>query len=208
MKKTAFGTHSQNPLQYLILLVVTLFVFSMAQPAFAQNDNTAEVFGGFSFLRAKPNDTTLGDINMPGWNASLTGYLKSWFGVTADFSGNYRTESLSINNLSARDYQIHQYGYVFGPRLRLLRTKRITGSIALLGGVAHGSVKDKLTSLSVDSTDGAMVAGSSIDININPHWAWRVQPNLYLTWFGSDTPQKNFRFSTGILYRFGGTSTP
>ena len=46
--------------------------------------------------------------------------------------------------------------------------------------------------------------GGSFDITLSDHFAWRVvQPDLYLTRFTHAT-QKDFRISTGLVFRFGG----
>jgi hypothetical protein len=44
--------------------------------------------------------------------------------------------------------------------------------------------------------------GPVFDVNITPRIAWRFQPDLFITTFAGDD-QKNFRVSTGIVFRFG-----
>jgi len=43
----------------------------------------ADIFGGYSLLHT---GGFVGD-NASGWNASITGNLNRWFGLTADLSG-------------------------------------------------------------------------------------------------------------------------
>ena len=62
-----------------IFILVVPFA-ALAQPKYP----AAEVFGGYSYLRAHPED-----INLNGWNASVTGNVTDWFGVEGDFSGHY-----------------------------------------------------------------------------------------------------------------------
>ena len=49
----------------------------------AQAAPKAEVFGGYQFTHLN------GGPNLNGWNVQLTGYLNSFFGITADLAGVY-----------------------------------------------------------------------------------------------------------------------
>jgi hypothetical protein len=53
----------------------------------------------------------------------------------------------------------------------------------------------------------AMTAGGGIDVTVSRHLAVRpVQAEYFLTKFpdGADNRQNNFRYSAGIVFRFGG----
>ena len=55
--------------------------------AAAEDHPKVEVFGGYQHLRVG----VAPDIGANGWNAAITGNVNRWFGVTADFSGAYRS---------------------------------------------------------------------------------------------------------------------
>ncbi len=65
-----------------LTLFVLVGVFSL--PVSAQDYPKGELFGGYQFTHLNPG------INANGWNASITGNVNRWFGVTADFSGAYK----------------------------------------------------------------------------------------------------------------------
>ena len=57
---------------------------------------------------------------------------------------------------------------------------------------------------SADETVFAMDLGVSFDVSVNDTVAIRViQPNFNITNYGEET-QSNFRFSTGVIFSFGG----
>ena len=56
--------------------------------------------------------------------------------------------------------------------------------------------------LAIKEDKFAMSIGGGLDININEQLAWRViQPEYFMTSFAGGR-QGNFRFSTGLIYRF------
>src|SRR5260370_13115445 len=67
----------------------------------------AALFGGYQLTRLDFGGATLGGgtFTLNGWNASLTGGLPPFFGITADFSGAYNSGS-----------KLHTY--TFGPEVR------------------------------------------------------------------------------------------
>jgi len=67
-------------MQKLGLLLLVLVLISV--PAVAQK---VEIFGGYQFTHLNPA------YNASGWNASLTGNFKHVLGITADFSGAYKS---------------------------------------------------------------------------------------------------------------------
>ena len=167
---------------------------------------SAEVFGGYFVANMKPENSALNRTTMNGWNTSVTGYPTSRVGFTADFTGSYahiRPES------STSEVSVHQYSYMGGPQVRLFRADRFETSARALFGAARGYVpfNNALGGSTVnspfDQTSFAALFGSNLDFNVSKRVALRVSPGLYLTQFGDET-QKNFRFSVGPVFRFGG----
>ena len=78
-------------------MLIAAIVLIGTRPAMAQGAK-AEVFGGGSFLRRTNT--------FNGWNASITGNMLSWLGVTADLAGHYNSG-------------LHVHTYTFGPRLAI-----------------------------------------------------------------------------------------
>jgi opacity protein-like surface antigen len=96
----------------------------------------------------------------------------------------------------------HQVSYLFGPRVNLRSEKVTPFAQVLLGGVW---VSDAIVLGS--KTEFGMTAGGGIDLTVSRHFAIRpLQAEYFLTKFpdGLNNRQSNFRFSTGIVFRFGG----
>jgi hypothetical protein len=154
------------------LCVAALLVFAVA----AQAAPKAEIFGGYQFTR------TEGGANWNGWNASLTGNMGSFFGISADFSQVYNSG-------------VHYSTYTFGPEVH--------AHLPLVKPFAHALFGGARASASGVSTNGfATYIGGGLDAGSGPI-AWRVAQFDWLydrfSGFGSS---KNVRVSTGLVLRF------
>jgi opacity protein-like surface antigen len=167
------------------LLVVMLLLGSLAAFAADKDASTpkAEVYGGFSYLRAYPGGGAPG-TNSLGWNASLNWNVNHWFGLKGDFDGHYCCAGQKLHN------------FMFGPQLSFRKSKA-TFFVHGLGGASHG------TATGISSTAGAWAAGGGVDWNFGKHLAWRVAQADYVgTRFGGAT-QHNLRISSGLVWRWG-----
>ena len=173
-----------NKLVFLMLLVGLLLV-----PAWAADVPKAEVFGGYQYTRVTVADT---GINFNGWNASLTGNVNKWFGIAADFSGAYKTES---------GVSVKVHTYTFGPVISLNHEGTINPFVHALFGGAHASAAFEGSGA---GTNGfAMAMGGGIDGKVSPHLAIRaVQVDWVYYRFEGVGESKNVRISTGVVFRF------
>lgn len=173
-----------------------------------------ELFGGYTMNRMKP-EQDINKANMSGWNTSITGYPFGRFGITADFAGFYANVQPTIvgSNGTATTLpavSLRQYSFMAGPQVRLFKKGRLETSARGLIGGARGYISDSGSTSSAfygssDQTSLAALIGSNFDFNINKRMALRFSPGLYITQFGVDETQKNFRFSVGPVFRFGGS---
>jgi hypothetical protein len=72
-----------------------------------------------------------------------------------------------------------------------------------LFGAAYGYVPGTASNI-IDQTTFASLVGSNVDVKVSKRIAMRFSPGLYLTQFGDGQTQKNFRFSVGPVFQFGG----
>jgi hypothetical protein len=139
------------------LIVVALLSF----PMMAQDYPKAEILGGYQYVHLGGSGT---DINANSWNAALTGNLNSWFGVTADFSGAYKT-------ISAIDTKV--YSYSGGPVISLNSGGKVNPFVHALFGGAHASAS--LSGVGSGSANGfTTMAGGGIDVKVNKALAVRL----------------------------------
>ena len=143
-----------------------------------------EIFGGYSYLRSNPKNAPSGDSN--GWNASANWNLFKHIGIKADIDGHYCCGGEKEHN------------FLFGPQLTM-RFKKSNIFFHLLGGVSHGSAQH------FSDNVAAWAAGGGWDyaLSSDSRWAVRVAQVDYLMTHYADQPQHNFRYSGGVVFRFG-----
>jgi len=173
----------------LLLLFCALALVASAQPV--------EVFGGYTLgkMKGEPDSNR---STMTGWNTSVTGYATSRFGLTADVAGFYG--ELAANG--AEPVSARLYSFTVGPQVRLFRRARFETSVRALFGAAHGHVPSS-THPGLDETTFAANIGSNFDIKVSRRVSLRFSPGMYITQFGDNQTQKNFRFSVGPVFKFG-----
>jgi opacity protein-like surface antigen len=177
-----------------VCLIVAL-VLLVSGGALAQDAPKAEVFAGYSYLRVNPGSGING-INLNGWNASLAGNFNNWFGVVGDFSGHYGTPAISGISVNTK---VHTY--LFGPRISYRKNDRVTPFAHALFGGTH--VRGSSFGVGISENGFAMALGGGVDARINDHFAFRVVQADYLMTRITGSNQHNFRFSTGLVFRFG-----
>ena len=215
------------------LLVAVLPCIAIAQ----EQEPRAEVFGGFSWLRIDTQgvdgpalDALTGapagtfDVrrNFFGWNAALQINANRWFGIKADFSGHYRTPITSNDPTITGLPRVDIYSFLFGPVISL-RGERATPFVHALFGanrISTGDFDDPFNpgqTVSISNTDFAVALGGGLDVKVSNRVALRLFQVDYLMTkhdpgqiFGvpGDDQQDNLRFSTGLVFRFGGGPPP
>ena len=197
--------------------IVGLLLLFTTSLAVAQDTPKFEVFGGYSYASASKT-LTLGRSrpNLNGWNASVAGNFNRWIGIVGDFSGYYGSPQVSLPMITPCvtppcllpvDFinvglNTKEHTFLFGPQFTW-RRGRISPFAHTLFGVGHASLKlDTPFSLATSSNAFAMALGGGVDFNLTHRLALRVQPDYLQTEFFSNT-QKNFRISTGLVFKFG-----
>ncbi len=162
-------------------VLVSVLVLVCALPGLAQ-DYKADVFAGYSFLHTSPG-SGLPSADASGWEASATYNWNRWLGLKADVDGHYCCDA-SLHN------------FLFGPQIRLGHDK-LSPFVHGLFGVSHGS--------SGGFTDNAFAfaLGGGLDYKATDRISIRIAQADYLGTRFADYTQNNFRFSAGLVFRFG-----
>jgi hypothetical protein len=189
-----------------------IFMLVSAAPLFSQS-STVELFGGFGFTIANP-ETNIARQNMDGWVGSATGFLNRWFGVGAEFSGQFGSIP-PPSGITSPDLSFKEYSYLAGPQFRFLNQTRVQSSFRLMVGGVFGQVNLPSTAtpaaisqlgavgyLGFNQTKFAALFAIPVDFSVSRLIAIRVEPGLYLTNF-NQSGQGNFRISVGPVFRFG-----
>lgn len=180
------------------VLLVSVLVFVLPLVAIAQeNSPKAEVFGGYSYFRAN-NPLSFVNLNLNGWNASVSGNVSKWFGIVGDFSGHYG--SPQVLGFSVPFLKVNTYSLLFGPGL-YYRSDKITPFAHFLIGTTRASAGVFGLSYSKNALSAAV--GGGIDLKLNNSFAVRVFQADYLMTRFYDERQNNLRLSAGIVFLFG-----
>jgi opacity protein-like surface antigen len=191
---------------YAEIIVVASLMLLVPLAALAQAEYPkAEVFGGYSYFRANPDE-----MNLHGWEASVAANITNWFGVEGDFSGHYGSPTIYGFEIPYVDVNVNSYTFMAGPKL----TYR-SGSIAPFGHFLIGAARASTGAYGYSLSDTALAAavGGGIDINLSKSVAIRaIQADYLMTRFqtgsqlffsGFDDRQNNFRLSAGLVLKLG-----
>jgi opacity protein-like surface antigen len=182
------------------LFIGVVLVFLIPLGAWAQQPfPKAEVFGGYSYFRLNPQE-----YNLNGWNASVVVNFKSWFGVEGDFSGYYGNPK--ENEIVIPEISLNSHTLMGGPKVTIRNDHFAPFAHFLIGTNRLGA---NFNSDVISDIALATAIGGGLDINVNKSLAIRTfQADYLMTRFdtnddGTNDRQNNFRFSAGVVFKFG-----
>jgi hypothetical protein len=168
------------------LVSIFLAMLACTMPVKAQDEAPkAELYVGYDYARVNSGDAY--DFN--GGSGQLTYNVHNWLGIVGDLGGYYTGSGARAGIIS----------YLFGPRISLRKHRRVTPFAQVLFGGARSIDNSPMNAF-------AMTAGGGIDFQISEHFTIRpAQAEYFLTRFtdGTRNRQNNFRYSAGIVFRFG-----
>jgi opacity protein-like surface antigen len=180
-------------------VLILLAVFGIALPAEAQDETSKlEAYGGYDYVRFNisanvPGFPPSSSYNASGGGGQLEYNPNNWLGAVGDLDGYGVTKGALLAGA---------FSYMFGPRVNLRRakitpfTQVLFGGIVATSGIGHPGTTNAF----------AMAAGGGLDFNVSKHISVRpMQAEYFMTKFadGLNNRQNNFRFSTGVVFRFG-----
>jgi outer membrane protein OmpA-like peptidoglycan-associated protein/opacity protein-like surface antigen len=176
----------------------------------------------YSFWRAMPTSRTNRIGYLHGGSTSVAYNFNNYLGLVADFGGFDNDHLTLFGPTTSQNYNANGsvFTYLFGPRISFRQHERFTPYVqALFGGVSASAVTISGCGAAPICTPlGSQTAfteafGAGIDMKLTHHIAWRIfEGNYTLTRFRDPVTgaalipgyQKNVRFSSGIVFRFGG----
>jgi Outer membrane protein beta-barrel domain len=175
-----------------------------------------EAFGGYSYLHF---DSGLSSAQLPttsmgmnGWIVAGTYNVSDYFGVTAEFSGQYAGDLFGLNTRFTPPFgtfSTHVHNFLFGPTLTYRKKAKIAPFGRILLGDSHGTILNGNPSFNVTTDTFALAAGGGVDYRVSKRLAVRLGQFDYLhTNFNFSrqvtelpTSQNHFRYSAGIVIR-------
>ncbi len=200
--------------RFAFTLVVGFFA---AVSANAQDFSRINIFGGFAVMRPSlPGNLSKSPTNsaeiksvgedvlgtVPGWGASATLNFNRIFGVTADFSGLYKSADTILGFKVNASGSLHTF--LFGPTITL-PAKRVSPFVHALFGAGRVSASSGIPGASsFNETGFAASVGGGLDIGVKRHFAIRVVEADYFPYRhtdGNSSMFNNMRWRAGIVLR-------
>ena len=172
-----------------------------------------EFYGGFSYASLRLPGLTSRKHSI-GWSTSVTGNLKKYFGITADFAGQYNPKcpendfECFVELLRATEITNYSsYQFLAGPRFQVPGEQFNVFFHALFGGVrSKVSLLTVATGVKTETTSGpdfAMAYGGGLDWNLSPQLGVRLVQFDYIPVRDNPIWRHNIRVQAGVVFRFG-----
>ena len=184
----------------LSLTLFTLIALAgVALPARAQEQTPwLEAYAGYDYTRYNATNNISGfpasqSVNGNGGGGQVEFDATRWLGVVGDLAG----YAVARNGFATT----HQISYLLGPRVNFRR-----GRFNPFVQVLFGRVWAEDAIVFGSTTAFGMTAGGGLDWRLSRRIAIRpVQAEYFLTTFpdGLHNRQNNFRYSSGVVFRFG-----
>jgi len=174
---------------------VVVVLLSASGCLIAQEFPKAEIFGGYSFVRASVSGSTT--LNVNGLNVAATGNVNRLLGITVDFGQQVGT------CCSSTDYKFRSF--LVGPQFTYRKHEKITPFAHVLVGDARFSsqLNPDVAILRYHENSLAVAFGGGVDVHLYSVLAVRlIQLDDYMTGFSKDR-QNNLRLGFGIVLRLG-----
>jgi hypothetical protein len=187
--KTAVSKFFVGKLSLCALVVLFFCSLASAQSKLIPG---IEVFGGYSHLTF--SSSGLGFANsteMNGWDIAVTlPHIYQGLGITADGSADYSTA-------------LEQYNYMIGPQYKWELT-RFRFIAHVLYGRAQTRVREPGSTFTEPSDRQRVIAlGGEVDVPLSNRFSIRAVQADYLAASAFGSNRNSFRFSTGLIVKFG-----
>jgi hypothetical protein len=175
-------------------------------------DNRYEVYGGINFMNFQAGQTLPKRMNLAGGELLGTYYVTRNLGLGLDYRGEAGTTPVLPNPFVNNRPLVYMNALMIGAQYRGPKNHYAAINYhgyfgAAAGGFGYSTssltaADFKQTGLYTDRTKPIAALGGSIDFNRSKQIAFRLQPDLILEHFGTET-REFFSISGGVIYRFG-----
>lgn len=192
-----------------LLLTLTaiglLCVPGWAQSHSGSEPDKVEIFGGYSYLNSDFNFPEFAGDHLNGWEASVTGKINRWVGITADISGHYGS-SVPVGPAPGTftSETPYMYSVLFGPQVSWVNRSRFTPYAHVLVGFEKAKVGVVTPGFFGTASDTAfgLALGGGVDVGLTRHLAIRAAQVDWLRTTLFDQTQNAPRVSTGVVFKF------
>jgi hypothetical protein len=188
---------------------VTATAPEVENPQYAQR---WDFYGGAQYAHFNPSpESGVHAINLLGWQADATVWMRTRFGIEANARGEYGTMDIPPNPYGVPPTaSMSEHLFLFGPSVRMLMHPHVTFAMHALIGAAYGKfstdfphgVVPQDVSIYNDKLTLGLAVGPSVDYNLGPRLSVRLIPDWQPTHYGFPW-QNEFAGSVGIVYKLG-----
>jgi opacity protein-like surface antigen len=202
------------------LLLLTAFILACASVSLAQSTdyNKVEFYGGYSHARVDTgiddsdlDDDGFGDFfrdrrGYNGFDTSITGNLTRYFGLKANFTAHFKSDSISDSGITVNTRE-RLYNFLGGVQIKdNSKEARFKPFAHALAGAAHQSVRFSsplvTDTFDVDDTSFALKIGGGIDVRVHPRVDLRLVEVNYNPVFSGDQTIDGVTFSGKTQHNF------
>jgi hypothetical protein len=187
---------------------LAVVVFLLVAASATAQDSKFELFGGYQFLHAGSFDGLGDSANTNGWGSAATVNFSHHLGLTADFGGSYKTESVELTGVTGTA-AVRVYTYAVGPTVSTRSGNIRLFAHALFGGAHVRPTGCVIFSGSPDecgsgsATGFSMLIGGGVDMRAGKSAAVRLVQCDWIrlpSQFGAQNG--NVRLSAGLVFHF------
>ena len=182
----------------------------LAPAARVTYDNKYELYGGPNFMNFQAGQNEPKRMNMGGMELLGTYWLTKKVGLGLDFRGDAGSTPVLANPYVNRP-TVELFTLMAGAQVRGPKNHYAALNYHGYAGLSHG-IFDVSTGgvpaqyanvgLYTNRTKPMAALGASVDFNRSKNMAIRIQPDLILEHFGTET-REFFSISLGVVYRYG-----
>ena len=178
-------------------VVCVLGLVFLASLSAAAQDSRVDLFAGYSYLHTGPG-VNQSSFKANGGDASIAFNINRWGSFVAEAGG------VHASKITGRDVDANATTFLFGPKISLFRSSKLSPFVQALFGFAHSNAAFNGTTTS--SNGFAMSPGIGLDWNFTHHLGVRLgQVDYLFQRVPTSTNQvtwNNFRYSAGVVFRF------
>ena len=175
-------------------------------------DNRYEIYGGINFMNFQAGQTLPKRMNFAGGEVMGTYWLTKKIGLGLDYRGEAGTTPVLPNAFVNNRPLVYMNMLMAGGQYRGPKNRYAAIDFHAFGGASDGIFTYSTAHVPANSyntlglytnrTKPIGAVGGSIDFNRSKNFAVRLQPDLILEHFGTET-REFFAISGGIVYRIG-----
>lgn len=187
----------------LILTVLITAGSLLASPAWAQQDQEAALFGGYSLLRLNQGEDAE-RATIHGFAADYTYFMDRRFGFVVSGTYHKGPATAGANAFGVSEFDFREYTVLAGPHAVLWRAHTSEVGLRALAGAGWRRFETDGAGIEIsDDVEFTWAVEAHLDLRLSDSiWLRALQPAVVRTQF-NDIKRTDFRLSIGLVLHAG-----